>query len=534
MPHHMKTLRLAANIIVLACAAACSSWGAHPASAQAVDAYVSSGAGDRIAKKPQLRFESRRSGAADFTIDDTVQYQEIIGFGASFQEAGLITLNSLPPARQEEVLLSLFDPKTGAGLSAMKTVIGATDFQSAGPFYTYADTPGDVELKHFSIARDLGPNGLVTYIKRAQRHGAFTLQATMDYPPNWMLLEGKADQTVDPKHYGTLARYYLRYLQEYAKQGIHIDHLSPFNEPGNYTRIRYSQMRDLIKSHVGPLFAQANINTKLQLSDAALRAWAIRDLPTVLDDPEARKYISSISYHGYDFIFKEPPPDFEPENLLKGLREQAPTLSNSRDFPESGYDFREFGHVAELHKKYPSLALWMTEVCYFDMVADLPSWQLRPLPYYGFDNGDFWGKQIAADLDAGGSGWTYWNMILDEKGGPPLVSPEHGNPEYNVQHPVVILNRQTKEVTYTGLYYYLAHFSKFVRPGSHRIRPSGARAGITLLGFKRRDGILVAELINSLEQDSKITLHWGGEALDLTLPANSISTYLWNGNRPPT
>src|SRR5208337_4572378 len=107
----------------------------------------------------------------------------------------------------------------------------------AGPWYTYDDTPGDVGLGHFSIARDLGPNGMVTYIKRAQKHARFLLQAPMDYPPDWMLFDVERNQDVDPKYFDALAHYYLRYLQEYEKQGIRIDYLSLFNEPGVYTKI---------------------------------------------------------------------------------------------------------------------------------------------------------------------------------------------------------------------------------------------------------------------------------------------------------
>jgi len=62
-------------------------------------------------------------------------------------EAGLITLNTLPSEKQEEVLRALFDLENGAGYTAMKTPLGGTDFQSAGPWFTYDDTPGDAELK---------------------------------------------------------------------------------------------------------------------------------------------------------------------------------------------------------------------------------------------------------------------------------------------------------------------------------------------------------------------------------------------------
>ena len=167
----------------------------------------------------------------------------------------MICINSLPADQQEQVFRALFDKDHGAGFSAMKTPIAGTDFMAAGPWYTYDDIPGDVAMKHFSIARDLEPNGLVTFIKRARRHGNFVLQAPMDYPPDWMLtnVEDRARQDVQDQYLPALAHYYLRYLQEYRKQGITIDYLSLFNEPGVYTKIPYTKIRDLIKHHVGPL-----------------------------------------------------------------------------------------------------------------------------------------------------------------------------------------------------------------------------------------------------------------------------------------
>jgi len=189
----------------------------QPVLSQEVQITVSSDAGDRLTPKPAIRFQAvagapKQAQAQTFEIRDAVRYQKMDGFGASFLEAGLICINDLPPAQQEEVLRALFDPKSGAGFSAMKTVIAATDFMSAGPFYTYNPTPDDVDMKDFSIARDLGPNGLITYIKRARRYGIFVLQAPMDFPPDWMLL---VYQDVDPIYYDALAKYYLHYVKDY-------------------------------------------------------------------------------------------------------------------------------------------------------------------------------------------------------------------------------------------------------------------------------------------------------------------------------
>src|SRR5438105_3299316 len=89
---------------------------AAAARAQEVQIYVSSQAGDRLAQKPALHFDTAGStAAAQFEVNDAVTYQRIEGFGASFMEAGLIAINSLPLEEQESVLRAMFDPRQGAG-----------------------------------------------------------------------------------------------------------------------------------------------------------------------------------------------------------------------------------------------------------------------------------------------------------------------------------------------------------------------------------------------------------------------------------
>jgi glucosylceramidase len=461
---------------------------ADPASGQVVTVYVSSKAGDRLAPKSPLHFQPKPPGKkSSFQIDAAVQYQKIVGFGASFLEAGLICLNSLAPAEQEAVLRALFDPKAGAGFSAMKTTIAGTDFMAAGPWYTYDDTPADVELKHFSIARDLAPNGSLTFIQRARQYGHFVLQAPMDYPPDWMLYDVNKRQDVDPKYYDALAHYYLKYIQEYQKHGVPIDYLSLFNEPGVYTKISYNEIRDLLKNHVGPLFQKEAVKTKIQLSEAPKRGEARKNYPTVLDDPEARKYVAALPYHGYDM--------------------------------------KNFAKIAELHQRYPDLPLWETEVCWCYICGAPKS---ISLPRYDWEDGDHWGNQIFSDLEASTSAWIYWNMILDEKGGPWMVSPVHEDPDPNVQHPLVVINRATRKVTYVAAYYYLAHFSKFVRPEEVRVKTGGSVEGVRCLAFKTPQGELVVELMNSRRSDASVALESSNRVLDISLPALSISTLLWN------
>ncbi|HYK47954.1 MAG TPA: hypothetical protein VEV83_22405, partial [Parafilimonas sp.] len=130
-----------------------------------VSVYVSSLAGDRLAKKPDIHFSRRENVSLPvIKVDDKIRYQKIEGFGATFNEAGMICLNALRVEDRAKVLQSLFDSVAGAGFSVMKSPIAACDFASAGPWYSYDETKDDTLMKHFSIERDLAPNGLITFI----------------------------------------------------------------------------------------------------------------------------------------------------------------------------------------------------------------------------------------------------------------------------------------------------------------------------------------------------------------------------------
>jgi glucosylceramidase len=453
-----------------------------------VQVHVSSAAGDRLAARSALSFGPHADAGtrAVFAIDDGVRHQKIAGFGASFLEAGLVALDSLPRrSDQDAVLRALFDPRAGAGFSAMKTPIGATDFQSASPrWYTYDDVPGDVSLSHFSIARDLGPQGVATFIKRArQAGGRFVLQAPMDYPPDWMLVDLQTNQNVDRRYYQALADYYVKYVRAYESHGIHIDYVSPFNEPGNYTKISPTDIRDFIRDYLGPTFARERLSTRIQLSEAGGRADATVEYPPILDDPGARRYIAVVPYHGYDW---------------------------------DNYDA-----LAEMHARYPDIPIWMTELCCLHTQAEGLS----------FESGAGWADAIISDLEAGASAWIHWNAILDENGGPWLASPIHADAVWNAQESVVVVDRVHHTVTYTGLYYYLAHFSRFVRPGATRLgttAPQGVE-GLRAISFQNADGTLVSELVNSRDEPADVQVDWRGRSLTVTLPAVSITTLQWPG-----
>jgi glucosylceramidase len=301
-----------------------------------------------------------------------------------------------------------------------------------------------------------------------------------------MLYDVKKHQDVNPKYYDALALYYLRYLQEYKKNGIFIDYLSLFNEPDIYTKIPYNEINVLLRDHVAPLLEKEQIKTRIMPSEAPSRADASRNYPFVLTDAVTRKSIAVLPYHGYGF--------------------------------------KDYEKMAAIHRAYPQFPLWMTEVCYAYEAGTPKSMKL---PRADFADGNFWGNEIFNDLEASTSAWVYWNLILNQDGGPWSISPVHGNPDPNVQQPVVIIDEHSGQVAYTGLYYYMAHFSKFVRPGSVRIKTAGTAPGVRVLSFVSPKGTIVSEIMNRNKKDAEVDLAYHNKTLHLKLPAISITTAEW-------
>ena len=435
------------------------------------------------ARTPARQLRRRAREPAGTGLHASEKNQRIDGFGATFTEGGLMTINKLPASRQEQLLQSLFDPSSGAGLTLMKSPLAAFDFASAGPWFSYDDVAGDTALDRFSIARDLEPNGQITFIQRARKHGSFRIQSTMDFPPDWML-----DSRTKLKHeyFDACARYQVKYLQAYADRGVAIDMLAPFNEPQYiYCKTTYNEIGEYIKANLGPRLRESKLTTKLQFCESHNRATGLKEFPPALKDPGARGFVSSLSVHGYAW-------------------------------EESGS-----APIGKLRAAFPDLPIWMSEVCYAWVIDK------KPMPVHGFEDGDRWGRMILSDLENGVSGWIYWNMILDEKGGPWLVSENHGNPKKNDQHPLVIVDTQKGEVEYPGVYWYLAHFSRYLRPGAVRVRTSGEIRNVKAAGFVAANGSRVIEAVNSGADPVEIAVRDSGRTCVVKMPAKSIATVLW-------
>lgn len=75
-------------------------------------------------------------------------------------------------------------------------------------------------------------------------------------------------------------------------------------------------------------------------------------------------------------------------------------------------------------------------------------------------HGEIYGHNMINDFNNYTEGWIDWNLVLDEKGGPNYVG--------NYCEAPIMLNTETNEVIYNISYYYIGHFSKYIKPGAKK------------------------------------------------------------------
>ena len=140
--------------------------------------------------------------------------------------------------------------------------------------------------------------------------------------------------------------------------------------------------------------------------------------------------------------------------------------------------------MGKVHEMYPDKNLMFTEGCVEKF--DAANYQL-------WANGERYGKSLIHDFNNGTVGWTDWNILLDEHGGPNHVG--------NFCFAPVHANTQTGALIFTPSYYMLGHFSKFITKGAHRISSVASRSQLLTTAFRNPDGKVVTVVMNPTDKE---------------------------------
>ncbi|MBN2163386.1 MAG: glycoside hydrolase family 30 protein [Pontiellaceae bacterium] len=439
-------------------------------------------------------------------LDPSVTYQTLEGIGSSFTESGAYVLTELSAQKRKTVMDAWFAPE-GAHISLTRTHIASCDFSLGN--YTYAPVPDDMELKYFSIEPDR--TYLLPMIKDAQKTAGadFRILASPWTAPPWMKDNGTWNGgELKPEFYPLFADYIVKYIQMYNKEGIPIWGLTPINEPlGNAanwesTHFNPEQMRRFIGKNLGPALRDAGLDTRIWIYDQNREAFMLDWARTIYGDPKAASFVSGMAVHWYQ------------STIDVGAR-----------------------YLDEVHKKYPEKQILHSEGCIDALGDDEPigawledDWYWRP---EASDWGKFWAapedkknhppyrafyrytRDLIGGLNHNLTGWIDWNMVLNTRGGP--------NHARNHCLAPVLVDSGHDEVYFTPLYYSIAHFSKFIRPGAQRIDLTGHDDDFMATAFRNPDGSIAVAVFNLTEKEITYALQFN-ETVKITIPGQALQT----------
>ena len=446
------------------------------ASAQTAVQYVTAkSTGQKLTQAAELTFTPVPQPTEHETtvfVDDTKTFQTLLGIGGALTDASAETFYKLPKEKQAELIRAYFDPVLGIGYSLGRTHINACDFSSES--YTYVQ-PGDKTLNSFDIGHDRKYR--IPFIKEAQAAAGkdFTLFISPWSPPAWMksnndVLHGG---TLLPEYYPVWARYYARFIKAYAAEGIPIWGMTVQNEPMAVQTwescvFTGEQERDFVKV-LGPTLKKEGLKDKKILIWDHNRGMMFQRASAVLDDAEAAKYVWGVAFHWY-----------------------------------AGDNFENVKRVKEA---YPKVNVMLTEACLYPFdFTKFGEWQW----------GETYAKSIINDFNNGAVAWTDWNVLLDETGGPNHVN--------NFCYAPVDGDTRTGELHYLNSFYYIGHFSKFVRPGAKRVISSSTIDDLMTTAFVNPDGKIAVVVMNNSEKEQPFYLWLHGQAAQASCPAHSIQT----------
>jgi glucosylceramidase len=416
-------------------------------------------------------------GSVTIKVDPARSFQTIDGYGWALTGGSAQHIVHMSAPVRAALLKDLFSTEGNhIGGSYLRISIGASDLNDH--VFSYDDLPEgqtDTALAHF----DLGPDkqDVIPVLKEVLAiYPSLKILGSPWSAPAWMKdNHDTRGGSLKKEYYGAYARYFVKYIRAMAKAGIRIDAITVQNEPlhpGNNPSMYMpaKEQGEFVKNSLGPAFKRAGIKTKIIVYDHNC------DKPeypiSILDDPEARKYVDGSAFHLYGGTIDA---------------------------------------LSKVHDAYPTKNLYFTEQWVGgpgDFSKDIPE-HIEKLIIGASRN---WSRNVIE-----------WNLAAD-----PAYKPHTDRGGCDRCLGAVTIDGD--KVTRNPAYYIVAHAAKFVRPGSVRIGSdaTGTDAGsLPNVAFRTPAGKMVLIVLNTGATAQTFTIADNKGHTAATLNAGAVGTYVW-------
>jgi len=446
----------------------------HEKSNSAGTAWITSPESKVLFQSSKFSFvaKSKVSHDPEIVIDPGQTYQTIDGFGNCLTGGSAMLLHRMDATSRQAILRELFATDgNNIGISYLRISIGASDLDDR--VFSYDDLPAgetDSTLARFSLAPD--KTDLIPVLKEILAiNPDLKIMGSPWSAPTWMKTNNHSKGgSLKTQYYDTYARYFVKYIQQMKREGITIDAITIQNEPlhpGNNPSMFMpaEEQRQFIKQSLGPIFAASGVKAKIIVYDHNADK---PDYPlTILNDPEAAKYVDGSAFHLY------------------GGKIEA---------------------LTPVHNAHPDKNLYFTEQWVGapgNLAGDL-AWHVRTLIIGGTRN---WCRNVLE-----------WNLASDPKNNPHTPG--------GCTECLGTITIDGNAVARNPAYYILAHAAKLVRPGSVRIGSNTIEA-LPNVAFKTPDGkiVLIVQNNRGMKIDFNISLE--NNTVSLSLEKDAVATYVW-------
>lgn len=415
--------------------------------------------------------DQEKSSVNSVKMDTRKKYQKILGFGGALTEASAYALSKIDENKRKKVLESYYHKENGIGYNFARVHINSCDFSLEN--YSYVED-GDMTLDTFTLDRDEKYVLPLVRTVKEMTNNDLSILASPWSPPSYMKTNGEMNNggklREDCKQ--LWADYFVKYINKMKDKNIDIWAVTVQNEPAAHQvwdscLYTAEEERDFVKGYLGPTMHKNGLDDKKIIIWDHNRDIVYERAKAVLEDKEAAKYVWGTGIHWY--------------------------VSE------------EFSNTTKVHDEFPDKHIIFTEGCQEGGVK-LGSW----------DTGERYGRNIIGDLNNYIEAWMDWNIVLNETGGPNHVN--------NLCDAPIIVDSKTKEVHYNSSFFYIAHFSKFIKKNSEIIYSSVIGDKIYAVGSIKKDNTLCAVIMNEENEDKYINLQIDDESVTVKLKAHSIYT----------